>query len=178
MMGRPATERPLEPYVFGDLGMLYAKSKDGWQVVEFDAEDFDKVSNHNWRIDKDGYVITEVSKIRTSMHRLLTNAVDKTIDVDHINNIRTCNLKSNLRAVCRSTNNTNPKAKVRSDNTTGYRGVFRKRDKWGAHFKWKGKVYRKGGFATPEEAAHQYDLFVIEFGPPLAKLNFPERHGR
>lgn len=42
--------------------------------------------------------------------------------------------------------------KKRSDNTSGYTGVYRRKGKWDAEIIVKGKVHRIGGFSTPEQA--------------------------
>ena len=51
---------------------------------------------------------------------------------------------TNLRMVLSDT--------VRKDNTSGYTGVFRKRDKWSARIRYKGKIYSLGCYYRVEDA--------------------------
>lgn len=59
------------------------------------------------------------------------------------------------------------------DNTTGYRGVVKDRNKWAAEFCFQRKRYRLRGFSTPQDAARAYDELARQHLGDKAKLNFP-----
>lgn len=66
------------------------------------------------------------------------------------------------------------KIKQHNTNTTGYRGVcfVTFGQKYRATLYVNGKMLTKSTFNTAEEAAHQYDKWVIEHGKPMEFLNF------
>lgn len=72
----------------------------------FDLDDYDKIKDYCWYIDKNGYVVNHSFDKPIYMHRLLMNPSDKLI-VDHINHKKYDNRKENLRCVNYSQNNRN-----------------------------------------------------------------------
>lgn len=80
-------------------------------------------------------------------------------DLDHINGIRTDNRISNLRDVCRSTNQQNLR-KARGERThSGMLGVYKSdkaRKKWRSSIKTNGKDKHLGYFLTKEDAQFAY----------------------
>ena len=67
------------------------------------------------------------------------------------------------------------KSKLPSDNTTGYRGITRVKNKYQAQHKINGKTKHLGTFDTAKEAAIAFDQASIQKGKlPTHKLNFPE----
>lgn len=64
--------------------------------------------------------------------------------------------------------------KITSTNTTGFRGVcfIKATNKYRASVYSNNKKITKSIFDTAEEAAHQYDKWVIEYGKPKELLNF------
>ena len=96
-------------------------------------------------------------------------------DVDHIKRADGSHAQdalSNLRIVSRSQNLKNQT--IRSDNTSGYKGVsWHKRDgKWKAKITSCGRIKHLGGFSTPEAAALAYDNAAKNLHGEFAKLNF------
>ncbi|MFF1382803.1 HNH endonuclease signature motif containing protein [Arthrobacter sp. NPDC058288] len=75
------------------------------------------------------------------------------MQVDHRCHNRTCVNPAHLRLATNKQNNENP-AGLRSDNTSGYRGVrFNKRTrKWAARAQHNGREHYGGEFPTPEQA--------------------------
>jgi hypothetical protein len=71
-------------------------------------------------------------------------------EIDHINGRCDDDRIVNLREADRSQQLANSKLSRR--NTSGFRGVWKKRDRWMAQTKWHGKTIRFGCFDTPEEA--------------------------
>jgi hypothetical protein len=110
------------------------------------------------------------------MHRLIMKATNGKIKVDHIDGNTLNNQKHNLR-MCESHQNNTNMLQLRSDNSTGYRGVskyfYNGKKKWTACLSVKGKKFRLGYFDSPESAAHAFDKAAKElYGEFCGKLNF------
>lgn len=110
------------------------------------------------------------------VHRLIMGFPEG-MHIDHINGNALDNRKENLRICTPSQNAMNKK--LRSDSTTGYKGVYKVKDprykkKYsasGAIPGTSGKKKRLGYFATAAEAARAYNDYAIkEFGE-FAYLN-------
>lgn len=111
---------------------------------------------------------------RVALHHVVLGIVGEatgTLEVDHVNGNRLDNRKENLRIVHKAENQRN--AGLRSDNTSGYKGVTL--DKQTGH--WKAQCYRRnkrihiGSFNTAKEAALAYNKVASkEFGV-YARLN-------
>ncbi len=107
-----------------------------------------------------GYRVIVVEQNRINAHRIafaLMNGafLPRHMDVDHINGIRDDNRWCNLRSATRSQNMQNLKG-AHTDNSTGFLGVERKRDKFSAQICINGKKKSLGSFHTPEEAHSAY----------------------
>lgn len=91
---------------------------------------------------------------------------------DHVNKNSLDNRLSNLRPCSPPHNQAN--TKIRSDNTTGYRGIKRRPSgTWAASIQVNKKAIYIGQFSTPEQAAHAYDAAAIRYCGEFATLNFP-----
>lgn len=66
------------------------------------------------------------------------------------------------------------KKKLTSRNTIGFRGVFKRGNRFMVQIQINGKKQYIGIFDTPEEAAIAYDLAAIKAERPTSDLNFPE----
>lgn len=82
--------------------------------------------------------------------------------VDHINHDTLDNRRSNLRICTNAANIRN--GKIRNNNSSGYTGVFQKRDKWGARIRVNYKNITIGGFGTFEEALGARITMEHEYG--------------
>lgn len=91
--------------------------------------------------------------------------------VDHINGDGLDCRRSNLRLASASESAAN--VKLRSDNSTGFKGVSPHRKKWSARIQWRGKRYELGDFSSCEEAVRAYDKAARELHGEFAVLNFP-----
>ena len=65
------------------------------------------------------------------------------------------------------------KRKLSSTNTTGYRGVSKRVERFRAEIRINKKKTYLGTYDTPKEAVFAYDRVVIEYNLPKDKLNFP-----
>ena len=65
------------------------------------------------------------------------------------------------------------KRKLRSTNTTGYRGVSKSGERFVASIRVNKKQTHLGTYDTPKEAAVAYDRAVIKYNLSKDRLNFP-----
>ena len=133
----------------GEYGVGYTYNGEFY----FDKEDYDKIKDYCWYIDKYGYVTTleniNGKNKRLKMHRVIMNVKNSNIDIDHKNGSSTKNdnRKLNLRIATRSQNGMN-KEKMKT-NTSGVVGVgwHKRRGMWRAYIKIKGKQLHLGYFS-------------------------------
>jgi hypothetical protein len=105
------------------------------------------------------------------MHRFITNCPDGLV-VDHINHVRHDNRKANLRIVTMKENGQNH-GKLRTDNTSGFRGVSydSEKGKWFAQVYVEGKTIKRSWLATKEDAAKaRQKLEEKYFAPKVSNL--------
>ena len=117
-----------------------------------DKEDFDLIKNFYWYVDA-GYMKNRIEvngKRRVlAMHRLIMNA-NKNQMIDHINQNRSDNRKSNLRFANKAQNSIN--SGVRTDNLSGFRGIRNAGNKWCSQITHKQKMIVIGYFDNFEDA--------------------------
>ena len=130
---------------------------------------YDLVKDRRWNSDKQGYIQSRHKNSTVKIHRIITDA-PKELDVDHINGDVTDNRCSNLRLCTASTNTAN--SRLRSDNKTGFRGVFFDKKKWVCRIGFQNQKLYFGRFETAEEAARKYDEEIIKLFGEFARLNF------
>lgn len=122
----------------------------------FDKEDYDKIKDYCWWVDKKGYVSTiiinrEDKKHHTlKIHRIITNCPNDMV-VDHINHNPSDNRRENLRICTYQQNSWNQN--VRCNNKLGIKGVYEHNGKYVSAFQSK----YLGIFNTIEEAQEAYD---------------------
>lgn len=147
--------------------------KYGEFVINFDDENEQLYSNHNWRIFKCGnvvYVVANDLKKKGGLlyfHRIVVNATKGQI-VDHINGDGCDNRKENLR-ICTNQQNVFNGRKCNKETSSQYKGVNWDKEKK----RWRATIRSKivGRFKTEVEAALCYNKFAqIEFGQ-YARLN-------
>lgn len=90
--------------------------------------------------------------------------------LDHINRIRHDDRLENLRLARPNQNCAN--CSIRSDNKTGYFGVYKRRNKWRAGISKNRRLIWLGTFKTAKEAALAYDESAKVLHGDFATLNF------
>ena len=135
----------------GEYGIGYTpKGEEFW----FDLEDYEKIKDYCWSYDDSGYVST-INRVK--LHRLVMNAENPEIIIDHINHPprkehKVDNRKENLRIVTRSQNKMN--SHVPTNNKSGEKGVTwnEKLSKWVVRIGVDNKRIYLGVFSDFEEA--------------------------
>ena len=98
-----------------------------------DKDDYKKVSQYKWSLSIHGEDIRVCASTpelnRIYLHQFLLENTNKEKVIDHIDRNPLNNRKSNLRIVSRSINSTN--AKPRTENKSGIRGVYFRKERPG-----------------------------------------------
>ena len=126
-------------------GRFFKISKDSKSVIDM----------YQWRIDKNGYVITKTNNGRIlKLHRLLLDVIDtNAVEVDHINRDPLDNRMDNIRIANRSLNCFN--RDVANKNTSGVIGVYKMsgyENKWCAQINYDGVRKYLGSYNSFEDA--------------------------
>jgi len=146
------------------------------QPVLIDVADLPTIQSSPtcWRL-VNGYARTErtINRRKTViyMHRLVLGVTAG--EVDHANRNKLDNRRWNLRRAERWQQVAN--TGLRSNNTTGFKGVSRRGQRWQAGIRTAGRRRWLGEFDDPTDAARAYDAAAFELFGPFAVVNFPER---
>lgn len=116
--------------VDGDTSYIYTSKN---EKITVDTDDLEKVKNHTWRMNTNGYAETEHNRKTIRIHRLLMDA-PKNLVVDHINHDKKDNRRSNLRLCTYAENNHN--VAIGKSKKSNIRGVsWSKREQ-----RWRAKI--------------------------------------
>ena len=164
---------PNEMIVVGDVCeiQLYDQKNQPIAKAIIDAEDKHKVDRFKWHITrgKTSFYVGRSTKCNPRLlHNLLIGNFDGT-DIDHIDGNPLNNRKSNLRPATRSQNNVN--SGINKNNTSGFKGVAKSRDRWLAQTSKKGQHIYIGVFQSKIEAAKAYDKKAEELFGEFAVTN-------
>lgn len=142
-----------------------------------DNEDFGWINKYKWQYGVRGYATKNlhigmkngkrISKLML-MHREIIKT-PKGLFTDHINGNKLDNRKQNLRICTRQQNVWN--MKISSHNTSGFKGVSKRNNRWSASIHKNNKKIHLGYFSTAKEAAKKYNETAFEFFGEFAKLN-------
>lgn len=111
----------------------------------FDLEDYDKIKEYCWHIDKQNYVVSieRNTRLAVKLHSLIMGNL-KGYEIDHINGDPKDNRKENLRRCLHKDNSCNQKR--HKNNTSGVAGVsyIKSKNKWLAQLRHDGerKLYK------------------------------------
>lgn len=127
-------------------------------------------------LDAKGYVRIWFNGQKLYGHRIawaLHHGEWPTEEIDHANGDTGDNRLSNLRSAKRRHNSWNRGANPNSP--SGYKGVHwdSRSQCYRAKIVFNGKTWKRGTYATPEEAARRYDRLAKQVHGPFARLNFP-----
>ena len=108
------------------------------KMIILDEEDKWLLKKHQFNLDAWGYPRATIKRKCTLLHNIIL-PLKKGFYVDHVNRNPLDNRRCNLRYVTPSQNSTN--SSIRSDNTSGYRGVSLNKisKKWIAKIKYRKK---------------------------------------
>lgn len=147
-------------------------------MYKISAEDREFISRFpSWFFTSHGYIACDVpGKARCYMHRvvlarMIGKPVPKHKRVDHINGDKADNRRSNLRLVTPKENVWNRHTAPRG--AVPYWGVAKLKlsENYRAYVTENGRQKSLGVYATPEEAAHAYNLEIKRVRGNFAKLN-------
>lgn len=159
----------------------------GYEAI-IDEEDFEKVKGRSWHVRMirgkpyagtgsylgkiDGKYVTRT----IHLHRIIIGNFDSNIQIDHINGNGLDNRKANLRIATSSQNRRNL-SRLKSNNTSGFRGVTKHGNGWRARISaGNGKKITLGTFKNCIDAARAFDKAALElYGEFCGKLNFEDK---
>jgi hypothetical protein len=144
--------------------------------IQIDDEDAERVMSHAWWVSSapeiDGHILcfsAKIGKKSVKLHRFIMGATAGRI-VDHQDGNRLDNRKQNLRVCGLGDNNRNLGISLR--NTSGYKGVTKRGNKWEANIKFNGEHIYLGRYDSAEKAAEIYNQKAKElFGEYHRELN-------
>lgn len=140
----------------------------GYATVD---KQFSYLCRYKWNKSDTGYARALIDGKWHKLHRLVMGA-PKGLQVDHINGDRLDNRKNNLR-ICDNGQNARNRDKQKN-NTTGYKGVYKRGLRYCAKLVVDGKQHHLGTYDTPKEAATAYNNGALKLFGEFAKLNKTE----
>lgn len=172
--GRDSTDSKLDIQLPAEPCAFYLVKLTQGKFALVDPDDFERVSLYKWHAHlgpgSSGFRARSGSK-SLYMHRFIMNASsdDKRL-IDHINGNPLDNRKANLRFASHTQNVCN--SKIRSDNTSGFKGVhwFPHKNRWVAVICVEGKNRCLGYFREKEDAARAYEQAAHKYFGEFARL--------
>lgn len=132
----------------------------------FDIEDYEKVSQHTWRVNNNGYLVANIwideKRKVIEMHRYLFK-VQEGLYIDHINRNKLDNRSCNLRYITPSSNGFN--ADMQGNNTSGKVGVSynKQNNNWVAHIGYNFQHIYLGSYIRFEDAVRAREAAELKY---------------
>ncbi len=146
----------------------------GSDFARVDDVDYAFLMQWRWRRNNKGYAVRDEiingKRVTFNMHRIILNA-QRGQYVDHIDNDTLNNCRANLRLCTQSQNQAN--RRKHRNNTSGYKGVTRRGDRWHARIEVRGRVIHLGYHDSAERASRVYDHAAMRFFGAYARTNHP-----
>ena len=135
------------------------------------ASDMELIKSYNWHLSL-GYAKTSINGGSVGMHRIIMGVTDPLLVVDHINQDKLDNRRTNLRIVTRGVSNQNRAKKQTVERTSSYKGVSKRTFKKSCTYVATcGKFYTQS-FKNEEDAARAYDKAALHYYGIGAQTNF------
>jgi len=147
--------------------------------VIVDDDDYDRVMEHKWSlVTKSGCEYSHrcvdsrrSRQVHQTLHYFILGIKPKKgLEVHHRDGDGLNNTKANL-VVLNRIQHRHTRGKP-SNNTSGYKGVGKRGDRWVAKFKARGLWVHVGYFNTAREAAIAHDKFSVKMFGKDARVNF------
>lgn len=144
------SKKKYNQYIFVKNHVIGYTAKNEAFIV--DISEYGKIKDISWHSDGKGYICGFIGKKQIFMHRLIMNALDKDIIIDHINHCGYDNRKSNLRYATAAQNSYNKNKYAHT--LSGRRGVYwdKSRNKWRAYIVCDRKYVNIGRYDSLAEA--------------------------
>lgn len=146
------------------FALVLNSKKHGTKECLIDFDDFDRVKGMVWGLNNTGYASTNIGNASSGfhstilLHRFILSFPD--LLVDHANQNKLDNRKTNLRVCNRSENRFNTKA--RADNKLGIKGVSFIENRYEARIFKDGKNVRLGRFKDINDAVAARKIAEVE----------------
>jgi len=170
--------RKYNEYIFKD-NYIIGKTLKGEEFY-FNLEDYDKIKDYCWRVNNNGYLVTNYSPDGTrenrtviEFHRFIVNKENKNIEIDHIDRNKLNNRRNNFRFITSQENSFN--SNIAKNNTSGFIGVswHKKNNCWISRIKYNYKQIYLGSFSNIDNAIKtRLEAELKFFGEEFA----PQRH--
>lgn len=150
----------------------------GGAITQVDDDVYDYLVQFRWRLSpREKHVVRRVwdKGIRRTimMHRVILGlGKDDGSETDHIDRNKLNNQRSNLRICTTAQNQWN--AGMRKDNSSGYKGVWKQKNRWTGAVKHNGVFHRIGSHKNIIEAVRARDRKALELHGEFAFTNFPK----
>lgn len=149
------------------------------KFVLVDDEDYDNLIKYKWYTQKSGIIYGYFGfNKKISIHRFIMKPNSKSVQIDHIDQNRLNNQKSNLRFCTNQQNACNQRKRPSLICSSKYKNVsYSKRDiKWRAYIVQNNKQTHVGYFENEIDAAEHADYYAIKLFGEFACLNFPDKN--
>lgn len=149
---------------------IFNKNKEKLCETIIDKDTYYDLVKNKWSLDGGGYVQGKINGKMVSLSRYIMNYYGNDI-IDHINNNKLDNRKSNLRIITRKQNAMNRTS--RKNSTSKYLGVCfdKKSNKWISYITINKKTIKLGRFNDESEAAKVRNEATIKYFGEYGNLN-------